>query len=75
MCHSELIIHSVDRETDKLMQQIIRESFKDCTIITIAHRLETIMDFDRVEVMSGGELVECNAPQELLAKASIQEYV
>jgi ABC-type multidrug transport system fused ATPase/permease subunit len=65
----------VDRETDKLMQQIIRESFKDCTIITIAHRLETIMDFDRVEVMSGGELVECNAPQELLAKASIQEYV
>ena len=63
--------YSVDRETDKLMQQIIRESFKDCTIIAIAHRLETIMDFDRVAVMDQGELVECDAPQDLLAKASM----
>lgn len=38
---------AVDLETDDLIQKTIRSEFKDCTIITIAHRLNTIMDYDR----------------------------
>ncbi|KAE8145053.1 P-loop containing nucleoside triphosphate hydrolase protein [Aspergillus avenaceus] len=49
---------SVDHETDMHMQRVLREMFPDCTIIAIAHRLRTIMDYDRVLVMAGGEIVE-----------------
>jgi ATP-binding cassette subfamily C (CFTR/MRP) protein 1 len=41
---------AVDMETDDLIQQTIRTEFKDCTVITIAHRLNTIMDYDRLEI-------------------------
>jgi ATP-binding cassette, subfamily C (CFTR/MRP), member 1 len=60
---------SVDLPTDELMQKIMRESFKDCTVIAVAHRLQTIVDFDRVVVMQSGRIVEYGAPQELLAKS------
>lgn len=42
--------------TDGLIQQTIRTKFKDCTVLTIAHRLHTIMDSDRVMVLQGGRL-------------------
>ena len=57
---------SVDVHTDELMQKIIRESFWDCTIIAVAHRLHTIVDFDRIVVMQSGRVVEVGKPQELL---------
>lgn len=57
---------AVDMETDDLIQQTIRREFSTCTIITIAHRLNTILDYDRVMVLDNGSIVECNAPQELL---------
>ena len=38
---------SVDMETDSLIQKTIREEFKQCTVITVAHRLNTILDYDR----------------------------
>ena len=38
---------AVDMETDDLIQQTIRSEFRDCTVVTIAHRLNTIMDYDR----------------------------
>ncbi|KAL5285983.1 ABCC4.2 family protein [Megaselia abdita] len=57
---------NVDPETDKLIQSTIRSEFKNCTVLTIAHRLNTIMDSDRVLVMSGGEAVEFGSPVELL---------
>lgn len=57
---------NVDAETDKLMQEIIREEFHHHTIVTVAHRLETIMDSDVVAVLDAGTLVEFGSPSELL---------
>jgi len=59
---------SVDVDTDHRMQAMIRDSFAGCTIIAIAHRLETIMDFDRIAVLEDGVLVECDSPAVLLAR-------
>lgn len=57
---------NVDRKTDGLMQRVIREEFAGCTIIAVAHRLDTIEDFDRIAVLDRGRLVECEDPKVLL---------
>lgn len=57
---------AVDLETDDLIQRTIRTEFKDCTVLTIAHRLNTIMDSDRVIVLDKGQIVEFDSPQNLL---------
>jgi ATP-binding cassette, subfamily C (CFTR/MRP), member 1 len=64
------VTSSVDRKTDELMQKIIKEEFKECTIIAVAHRLDTILDFDRIAVLGRGRLVECDSPATLLATES-----
>jgi ATP-binding cassette subfamily C (CFTR/MRP) protein 1 len=58
---------SVDSATDAKMQEVIRSEFQDCTIVMIAHRLDTILDFDKIIVLDQGVLVESGRPQELLA--------
>nr|XP_046485751.1 ATP-binding cassette sub-family C member 4-like isoform X2 [Neodiprion pinetum] len=57
---------NIDRSTDNLIQNTIRRRFADCTVLTIAHRLNTIMDSDRVLVMEGGRIVEFDHPYLLL---------
>lgn len=57
---------SVDPETDGAIQLAIRSTFKDCTLLTIAHRLNTIMDNDRVLVLDHGVVAEYGEPHELL---------
>lgn len=57
---------SVDVETDAIIQQTIRSEFKHKTIITIAHRLNTIMDSDRIAVLELGEVAEFDTPAKLL---------
>lgn len=52
--------------TDKLVQRTIRDQFDECTVLTIAHRLHTVMDSDRVLVMDAGKAVEFGHPHELL---------
>ncbi|KAJ2114137.1 hypothetical protein IW146_003313 [Coemansia sp. RSA 922] len=59
---------NVDLETDKSVQGLIRKEFSDCTVLTIAHRLETIMNSDRIIVMDKGTIAEIGTPEELLAK-------
>ncbi|KAL3427034.1 hypothetical protein PVAG01_00542 [Phlyctema vagabunda] len=61
---------SVDQETETLMQRIIQDEFRGCTTICVAHRLDAILDFDRVVVLDAGALVECDAPAALLARPS-----
>jgi ATP-binding cassette subfamily C (CFTR/MRP) protein 1 len=58
---------AVDFETDALIQQTIRTEFKDRTVLTIAHRINTIIDYDKVLVLDKGRLVEFDRPSTLLA--------
>ncbi|XP_052533779.1 ATP-binding cassette sub-family C member 2 isoform X2 [Tympanuchus pallidicinctus] len=62
---------AVDLETDHLIQTTIRSAFADCTVLTIAHRLHTIMDSNRVMVMQAGKIVEFDSPDKLLQKQSV----
>ncbi|KAK0060207.1 multidrug resistance-associated protein 4-like isoform X2 [Biomphalaria pfeifferi] len=57
---------NVDQETDDIIQRIIRARFRDSTVLTIAHRLYTVMDCDRIMVLKDGELVEFDSPYNLL---------
>ncbi|XP_008589254.1 PREDICTED: canalicular multispecific organic anion transporter 1-like, partial [Galeopterus variegatus] len=57
---------AVDLETDRLIQATIRNEFSHCTVITIAHRLHTIMDSDKIMVLDNGKIVEYGSPEELL---------
>ena len=59
---------SIDNETDAAIQQMIRENFSNATVLTIAHRLNTIMDSDRVLVLDEGRIAELDTPENLLAK-------
>ncbi|XP_021960563.1 multidrug resistance-associated protein 4 [Folsomia candida] len=58
---------NVDPRTDNFIQQTIRTKFADCTIITIAHRLNSVMDCDRILVLDNGYLMEYNHPHILLS--------
>ncbi|NXN35985.1 MRP1 protein, partial [Rhinoptilus africanus] len=62
---------AVDLETDKLIQSTIKSQFEECTVLTIAHRLNTIMDYTRVLVLERGEVVECGSPDHLLQEKGI----
>jgi ATP-binding cassette subfamily C (CFTR/MRP) protein 1 len=55
-------------ETENLMQQLIREEFSPSTIIAIAHRVNTILDFDRVLVLQNGSIIESGPPRDLIEK-------
>ena len=57
---------AVDLETDDLIQATIRKEFAGSSVLTIAHRLNTIMDYDRIMVLDKGELREFDKPNELL---------
>ncbi|XP_055327526.1 multidrug resistance-associated protein 1-like isoform X2 [Paramacrobiotus metropolitanus] len=57
---------AIDLQTDDLIQQTIRDKFADCTILTIAHRINTIMDSDRIMVLNAGFVQEFASPADLL---------
>ena len=61
---------AVDRDTDVFLQRMIRKYFADKTVLTIAHRLDTIMDSDRVLVLDAGKVAECDAPKNLVSQSN-----
>jgi ABC-type multidrug transport system fused ATPase/permease subunit len=65
---------SVDVETDALIQASIRTTFSKCTVLTIAHRLNTIANYDRVVVMSGGKVEEFDTPANLMKDKNSMFY-
>jgi ABC-type multidrug transport system fused ATPase/permease subunit len=58
-----------DINTDLLIQSTIKEKFSDSTILTIAHRLNTVLDYDRIIVLSFGKIAETGSPQQLLSNS------
>ncbi|XP_062987875.1 ATP-binding cassette sub-family C member 5 isoform X2 [Elgaria multicarinata webbii] len=58
---------AMDTETDLLIQETVREAFADCTMLTIAHRLHTVLGSDRIMVLTQGQVVEFDTPSALLS--------
>ncbi|KAG7387268.1 hypothetical protein PHYBOEH_008328 [Phytophthora boehmeriae] len=70
--HSRIVIFdeataAIDHETDQKLQRLIRTAFANSTVITIAHRLDTILDSERILVLDDGQLVEFATPAELIS--------
>lgn len=65
---------SIDYETDELISQTIRREFSDSTIITIAHRIHTIIDFDKVLLLDKGSICEYASPADLLRNSKSRFY-
>ncbi|XP_050223929.1 ABC transporter C family member 10-like [Mercurialis annua] len=59
---------SIDNATDLILQKIIRSEFADCTVITVAHRIPTVMDCTMVLAISDGKLIEYDEPMKLMKK-------
>ena len=57
---------SVDGKADALIQQAVRSAFVSCTVLTIAHRLHSVQDSDRILVLDQGRVAEFASPQQLL---------
>ncbi|KAI1282580.1 Multidrug resistance-associated protein 1 [Halotydeus destructor] len=76
MRNCKILVHdeataNVDHETDQLIQQTIKDQFKHCTVLTVAHRLNTIIDTDKVLAMEAGKVVEFDEPHQLLQKKGL----
>ena len=59
---------NLDSASDEAMQKLLRSEFRDLTLLTIAHRLHTVIDYDSIVVLGKGKLLERGAPSELLEK-------
>lgn len=62
---------NVDMKTDAFIQQVIKDRFRQTTVITVAHRLNTIADYDKVIAIHHGRIVEQGAPYELLQRKGL----
>ncbi|KAK1675557.1 P-loop containing nucleoside triphosphate hydrolase protein [Colletotrichum godetiae] len=75
LCPTKIVVmdeatSNVDVDTEKKMMKIIHERFAHATIISVAHRLDTVLDFDKIIILDKGVIVEEGCPAELLGRAS-----
>lgn len=63
-----LSLYSLDSATQSLIDEVVRTWFKDWTVLAIAHKLDSILDYDRVAVLEAGCLVEFDEPRKLLTE-------
>lgn len=63
-----MLLYSIDGKTDAVLQRVLREKFSSHTVIAVSHRLDTVLDYDKIAFMDGGELVEFDSPHTLLAQ-------
>ena len=63
--------NSLDQHTEQVVQDLIRAEFAGWTTVVIAHRLKTIVDFDKVVVLQDGQVVEFASPKSLLGQESV----
>ncbi len=57
---------SIDIETDSIVQKVMKKQFADKTVLTIAHRINTVVESDRILVLNKGEIAEFDSPELLL---------
>ena len=62
---------NIDYKTETFLQNSINKELKECTVITIAHRIKTIINYDKILVLNNGEIVEYDSPQNLLDKKGL----
>ena len=62
---------NIDYKTETFLQNSINQGLKDCTVLTIAHRIKTIINYDKILVLNNGEIVEYDSPQKLLDKKGL----
>ena len=56
---------NVDYITDRRIQQVLNDKFRDCTLLTIEHRIHSIVDDAKIILLGNGQIVECETPQKL----------
>ena len=59
---------NVDSRTDTLLQEAVSKSFADATIIAVAHRLDTVIDYDKILVLGDGRVLEYGSPHDLIER-------
>jgi ATP-binding cassette subfamily C (CFTR/MRP) protein 1 len=64
------VLFSVDADTDSLMQRVLRSEFAGCTILAVSHKLDAVLDFDKVVLLDSGRIVEVGNPRQLLSTPS-----
>ena len=62
---------NIDYKTENFLQNSINKELKDCTVITIAHRIKTIINYDKILVLNNGEIAEYDTPENLLEKKGL----
>ena len=65
---------NIDSKTDASIQQMLKDEFKDCVVISIAHRLDTILWYDKVLVLDQGQIVEYDSPNTLAQDSNSEFY-
>jgi ATP-binding cassette subfamily C (CFTR/MRP) protein 4 len=73
LCKNKILVldeptANVDSNTDKLLQDTVKENFNGATIISVAHRLDTVIDYDKILVLGSGHVLEYGSPHELIQK-------